>query len=63
MDADYGTFRNEADNFQPNIYYDGAEQTIISQNITSYNTPVKIDIATAKASSLCKYHYIITYDC
>ncbi len=49
VDADYGTFRNESNNFQPNVYYDAQEQNIISQNITSYNTPVKIDIATAKA--------------
>jgi iron complex outermembrane receptor protein len=49
IDADYGTFRNEADHFQPNYYFNSGESNIISQNINSYNTPVKIDIATAKA--------------
>lgn len=49
IDADYGSFRNDANNFQPNYYYNAQEENIISQNITSYNTPVKIDIATAKA--------------
>ncbi len=49
IDADYGRFRNEADNFQPNYYYDPSETDIISQNITSYFTPVEIDISTVKA--------------
>ncbi len=49
IDADYGSFRNDANNFQPNYYYDAEEKNIVSQNITSYDTPVKIDIATAKA--------------
>ena len=49
IDADYGTFRNEADHFQPNYYYNSSESSILSQNINTYNTPVKIDIATAKA--------------
>jgi outer membrane receptor protein involved in Fe transport len=49
VDADYGRFRNEADNFQPNYYYNPTETDIISQNITSYFTPVEIDITTAKA--------------
>ncbi len=49
IDADYGSFRNEADYLQPNYYYNAGETAIISQIINSYNTPVKIDIATAKA--------------
>ncbi|MBC7884030.1 MAG: TonB-dependent receptor [Saprospiraceae bacterium] len=49
FDADYGTFRNEANHNQPNIYYNASESDIISQNINTYNTPVEIDIATAKA--------------
>lgn len=48
VDADYGTFNNDADHFQPNYYYDASQNNIISQNITAYTTPVKIDIATAK---------------
>lgn len=49
VDADYGTFKNESDNYQPNFYYNQAETDILSQNITSYFTPAKIDITTAKA--------------
>jgi iron complex outermembrane recepter protein len=49
IDADYGRFRNKADNFQPNYYYNAAETDLVSQNITSYFTPANIDIATAKA--------------
>ncbi|MFZ1751783.1 MAG: outer membrane beta-barrel family protein [Saprospiraceae bacterium] len=48
IDADYGTFRNDADYQQPNYYLDPTQNSIISQNINSYNTPVEIDIATAK---------------
>jgi len=48
IDADYGTFVNDAENFQPNFYYDAGQNNITSQNITSYDTPVKINIATAK---------------
>lgn len=48
IDADYGTFNNDADHFQPNYYYDAQQNNIISQNITAYTTPVEIDIATAK---------------
>ncbi|MBK9256244.1 MAG: TonB-dependent receptor [Saprospiraceae bacterium] len=48
IDLDYGTFETDADNFQPNLYYNPERTEIISRNITSYNTPVKIDIATAK---------------
>lgn len=49
IDADYGAFRNEADHFQPNYYYNPTETAVISENINEYNTPVKIDISTAKA--------------
>jgi iron complex outermembrane recepter protein len=49
IDADYGTFRNEADFNQPNIYYAPDRETVVSRNITRYTTPVKIDITTLKA--------------
>jgi len=49
IDVDYGSFRNEANHIQPNIYSDATGANIISQNKNTYNTPVKIDIATAKA--------------
>lgn len=49
VDVDYGSFRNEANHNQPNIYFNATGTNIISQNKNTYNTPVKIDIATAKA--------------
>ena len=49
IDGDYGRFRNNADNFQPNYYLAANEMDTLSRNITTYNTPVEIDIATAKA--------------
>ncbi|MBP6566204.1 MAG: TonB-dependent receptor [Saprospiraceae bacterium] len=49
VDLDYGSFRNEANHNQPNIYFNATGTNIISQNKNTYNTPVKIDIATAKA--------------
>ena len=48
IDADYGTYNNVTDFQQPNIYYTPDGETVTSQNITSYNTPVSIDIATLK---------------
>lgn len=46
---DYGSFRNEADITNPTFIFDATGTDIISQNKNTYNTPVKIDIATAKA--------------
>jgi len=48
IDADYGTYRNDNDFSQPNVYFSPDGETAISQNITSYNTPVNINIATLK---------------
>lgn len=48
IDADYGRFKKESENFQPNYYYNASETNIISQNITAYSTPSNIDIVTAK---------------
>ncbi len=49
LDADYGSFRNQNDHIQPNLYYDPSRTNIISQNLNTYYTPVIINIATAKA--------------
>lgn len=48
VDADYGTYKNEADHIQPNIYYAPDQLSILSQNLNTYTTPVNINIATAK---------------
>lgn len=48
IDADYGSYNNTTDFSQPNIYFGPDGETQTSQNITSYYTPVLIDIATLK---------------
>ena len=48
VDADYGRYRNESALFQPNLYFDAAEENVISENINSFDTPTDIDIATFK---------------
>ena len=49
LDADYGLFRNTAEEFQPNYYYDAAEQVKLSERIFANSTPTNIDIYTFKA--------------
>jgi outer membrane receptor protein involved in Fe transport len=49
IDADYGRYRNEFDYFQPNRYYNEDQTELFSQVITAYDTPVDIDIYSAKA--------------
>lgn len=49
VDADYGRFRNYADHYQPNYYFNPSETDIISERINTYVTPVDIDITTFKA--------------
>jgi iron complex outermembrane receptor protein len=48
IDIDYGAFRNDAEYFQPNYYYNAQETNILSQFINRYNSPNEIDITTAK---------------
>ncbi len=48
IDADYGLFRNDAIEDQPNRYLDPTEQTVISERNYANNTPTNIDIATMK---------------
>lgn len=49
IDANRGLYRFRADSYQPNTYYDGAEQTITSQKIYRNNTPTNIDMTILKA--------------
>ncbi|KQC33013.1 TonB-dependent receptor [Nonlabens sp. YIK11] len=44
MDLDYGNYINDSRQYQPNFYFNGAETTVISQNITQQITPIQIDI-------------------
>lgn len=49
VDLDYGQYKNTAVRQQPNLYYNGTQDTILSQVINSFNTPRDINIYTAKA--------------
>jgi iron complex outermembrane receptor protein len=49
FDADYGRFRNDRERFQPNQYFDAAEDEILTEVINSFTMPTDIDIYTLKA--------------
>jgi len=48
IDADYGRYRNESDNDQPNAYFAPDTVTLLREINTAINTPVEIDIYTFK---------------
>ncbi len=48
MDADYGSFHNDATELQPNQYLNPTEERIIAERNYANHTPVTIDIATFK---------------
>ena len=48
IDLDYGRFRNESEYIQPNRYYDVSRTQLLTEVLTEYDTPVDIDIYTAK---------------
>ncbi|GMN07466.1 outer membrane beta-barrel family protein [Croceitalea sp. MTPC5] len=47
-DVDFGRYNSDRTAFQPNIYFNGDESQILSENTTSQNTPIDIKIATFK---------------
>ncbi len=47
-DFDYGKYKNERSNFQPNTYFNGDETQIQNQFIYKMNTPINIDILSFK---------------
>jgi hypothetical protein len=49
IDADYGFFRNEGNQLQPNYYYQPDGTTLISQVFYRFISPTDIDIYTIKA--------------
>ena len=49
IDLDYGRYNQERTNLQPNRYYNGDESEIINESINFMDTPIVIDITTAKA--------------
>lgn len=48
VDADYGTFDNYNDTYQPNLYFGPDRQSLLTSVLTSYETPVTINISTFK---------------
>ncbi len=48
VDGDYGMFRIDNDQLQPNIYYNPAMTTELSRSIYNFITPTNIDIYTLK---------------
>ena len=48
FDVDYGKYRNNSAYIQPNRYFDASGQELLTEILTEYDTPVDIDIYTAK---------------
>ena len=48
VDLDYGKYNQERTNFQPNRYFNGNETEVISESINFMDTPITINILTAK---------------
>jgi len=48
VDLDYGRYRTDADNIQPNTYFAPDATTVLSRINTAYTTPVDINIYTFK---------------
>lgn len=49
LDVDYGLFRNDGNQLQPNSYYNAAGNTLLSQVMYRFISPTDIDIYTFKA--------------
>ncbi len=49
LDADYGLFRINSDQVQPNIYYNPSMTTELSRSIYNFISPTDIDLYTFKA--------------
>ncbi|MCB0526203.1 MAG: TonB-dependent receptor [Lewinellaceae bacterium] len=49
IDANRGIYHSRMDSYQPNQYFDAAEQTLLSENIYRNNTPTDIYITIIKA--------------
>mgnify|MGYP000861637232 FL=1 len=49
LDVDYGNYRNGSKRYQPNRYYDAAEQVLLTEIINRFDTPTDIDIYSVQA--------------
>lgn len=48
VDLDYGRYRNDSERFQPNQYFNPAEDQVLTEIINTFDTPTDIDIYTFK---------------
>ncbi len=48
IDLDFGRYKNISEYIQPNRYFDASREVFLSEVLTEYDTPVDIDIYTAK---------------
>lgn len=48
VDLDYGKYRNDSERFQPNQYFNPAEDQVLTEIINTFDTPTDIDIYTFK---------------
>ncbi len=46
IDADYGSYRNAAQRYQPNRYYNATEEVVLTEIINTFDMPTDIDIYT-----------------
>ena len=49
VDFDYGNYQNDSKRYQPNLYYNAAEDAVLTEIINSFDTPSDIDILTFQA--------------
>ncbi|MEM8847403.1 MAG: TonB-dependent receptor, partial [Bacteroidota bacterium] len=48
VDLDYGGYNSDRNAFQPNTFFDSSESVVFRETITFQETPIDIEIATAK---------------
>ena len=48
LDLDYGSYKNTSQRNQPNVYYNAAQDSVLGEVISVFDTPRDIDIYTGK---------------
>jgi len=48
VDLDYGKYQNTNERTQPNTYYNSTEDSILSNKLNTFNTPIDIEIYSGK---------------
>lgn len=48
VDLDYGKYQTEIERYQPNIYYNASQDSVLTEVINSFDTPIDIEIYTSK---------------